>query len=124
LFVDQMTTLQLFLTGKGKSLFPCDVYNYTRPLERKTGTFRIVSQDASKTRFNISNTNKVELLVELEGAKDVIVGGTVEKLADCLTINRIEQGKVIVGMSSYMEYWDLTLNSIRNNIYRRVSIYL
>ena len=61
--------------------------------------FRVISEDSSKTRFNVSSSEKLELLVEVSkaGEQDLIIGGTVDKLIDCLTYGRLEQQKVGVG---------------------------
>ncbi len=47
----------------------------------------------------------MELVVEVEGEKDLIIGGTVDKLTECLTYNRLQSGKVGVGNSDQILYY-------------------
>lgn len=73
--------------------------------------FRVISEDSSKTRFNVSSSEKLELLIEVskDGQQDLIIGGTVDKLIECLTYGRLERERVGVG-TAYIEEFLFTYN--------------
>jgi hypothetical protein len=66
----------------------------------------------------VSSSDKLELLVEIskEGEQDQIIGGTVDKLVECLTYNRLEQQKVGVG-TAFIEEFLFTYNYFTTSSY-------